>query len=229
MKKSVKILLLVTALAVAMCVSVLATDNPVGVYNVAPETDFTTTVNVVPKTADGTAIDAVEATVDENTVTFYEDAEKFDVAYGAASEGKYYLVLILNDEGAPREDSIVYIDQVTAEGTDVAFATYPSALAAGSYYVYISSNDGMGYKKVASFTYGEAVTTPPYTLGDVNEDGNINTVDALRVLRIFSGAIDINTLSEGVKLAADVTKDGNINTVDALRILRYFSGAIESF
>ena len=220
MKKSVKILLLVTALAVAMCVSVLAAE---GVYDVAPETDFATTVTVVPKTADGTAIESIEATAEDQTVTFYEGAEKFDITYSATTEGNYYLVLILSADGAPTEETIVYIDQVTAGGTSVTFATYPSALAAGDYFVYISGNDGMGYKKVATFTYGEAST---YTLGDVNDDGEINTLDALRVLRVFTGAIDPASLTEGQRLAADVNHDGEINTLDALRILRFFTGAI---
>ena len=81
----------------------------------------------------------------------------------------------------------------------------------------------MGYKKVATFTYGEAST---YTLGDVNDDGEINTLDALRVLRVFTGAIDPASLTEGQRLAADVNHDGEINTLDALRILRFFTGAI---
>ena len=69
------------------------------------------------------------------------------------------------------------------------------------------------------------VTQPDYTLGDVNNDGKINAVDASDVLAYYAR---ISTNQEGgyteeQKLAADVTHDGKINAVDASNILAYYA------
>ena len=64
----------------------------------------------------------------------------------------------------------------------------------------------------------------PYVLGDVNEDGVINAVDARWVLQAASGARE---LDEYQTAAADVNGDGNINAVDARWILQAASGARE--
>jgi hypothetical protein len=69
------------------------------------------------------------------------------------------------------------------------------------------------------------VTQPDYTLGDVNNDGKINAVDASSVLAYYAR---ISTNQEGgyteeQKLAADVDHDGKINAVDASNILAYYA------
>ena len=69
------------------------------------------------------------------------------------------------------------------------------------------------------------VTQPDYTLGDVNNDGKINAIDASSVLAYYAR---ISTNQEGgyteeQKLAADVTHDGSINAVDASNILAYYA------
>ncbi len=52
--------------------------------------------------------------------------------------------------------------------------------------------------------------------GDVNGDGEINTVDASYILMRLVG----NAPSDFVEAAADVDGDGEISTVDATRILQ---------
>ena len=64
-----------------------------------------------------------------------------------------------------------------------------------------------------------------YTLGDVNNDGKINAIDASSVLAYYAR---ISTNQEGGYtdeqiLAADVTHDGLINAVDASNILAYYA------
>ena len=66
----------------------------------------------------------------------------------------------------------------------------------------------------------------PYTLGDINSDGVINTLDAILVLQYISHK---TTLTDAQKLAADTSKDGIINTVDAIKILQYVSHKITEF
>ncbi len=64
-----------------------------------------------------------------------------------------------------------------------------------------------------------------YMLGDVNNDGKINAVDASEVLTYYA-MISTNQngdFDEAQKLAADVNNDGKINAVDASCILSYYA------
>lgn len=64
-----------------------------------------------------------------------------------------------------------------------------------------------------------------YMLGDVNNDGKINAVDASEVLTYYA-MISTNQngdFNEAQKLAADVNNDGKINAVDASCILSYYA------
>ncbi len=60
-----------------------------------------------------------------------------------------------------------------------------------------------------------------YTLGDVNNDGVVDSTDALLVLRANSGLAEITPLME---VAGDFNGDGVIDSTDALLILRANSG-----
>ncbi len=64
------------------------------------------------------------------------------------------------------------------------------------------------------------VTEPPvggYKLGDVNNDGKVNAIDARTILR--TGA-QLQTLEGDAAIAADVDKNGKINALDARKVLR---------
>ncbi|WP_295094246.1 dockerin type I domain-containing protein [Ruminococcus sp.] len=64
-----------------------------------------------------------------------------------------------------------------------------------------------------------------YMLGDVNNDGKINAVEASEVLTYYA-MISTNQngdFNEAQKLAADVNYDGKINAVDASCILSYYA------
>lgn len=56
----------------------------------------------------------------------------------------------------------------------------------------------------------------PYTPGDVNGDGEINTVDASYILMYLVG----NAPADFIQEAADVNEDGEIDTLDATAILK---------
>lgn len=60
-----------------------------------------------------------------------------------------------------------------------------------------------------------------YTLGDINNDGIINTKDAIMVLRYTIGLEIFNEMQIN---SADVNKSGKIDTKDATTILRYTIG-----
>lgn len=65
-----------------------------------------------------------------------------------------------------------------------------------------------------------------YSYGDVNNDGMINSTDALLVLR---GVVKKVELDSDQKRYADVNADGRINSSDALQILNRSVGIIDGF
>lgn len=222
MKKIMKMLLLAAIFTLALSVSAFAAGAgaDAGICDVDIEAEFASTVTVTPKTADGD-------TATKNASGVYKDAERVTVTFSDATATKYYLVVALDEGQYPTvgddgENNVAYINQETASSTSVSFDVYPKALVSGqTYTVYISSNDGMGYKPVASFSY-----YAPYKLGDVDENTKVESVDALRVLRAVAKQI---TLTSTQTLAADVNQDTKVESVDALRILRYVAKQITEF
>lgn len=63
-------------------------------------------------------------------------------------------------------------------------------------------------------------------LGDVNEDGKINLLDGMYILRYYNEEI---SLTNDQLKAADTRADGKVNLLDALQILRYYNGEIAAF
>ena len=79
------------------------------------------------------------------------------------------------------------------------------------------------YSTTVRFTVVDT-TPPPYTIGDVDDDGEITVADALAALRISVGLAE----PEGYQnLSADLDGDGVITVSDALRILRRAAGFAE--
>ena len=79
------------------------------------------------------------------------------------------------------------------------------------------------YSTTVRFTVVDT-TPPPYTMGDVDDDGEITVADALAALRISVGLAE----PEGYQsLSADLDGDGVITVSDALRILRRAAGFAE--
>lgn len=225
MKRLLRSLLLGAILSALLCVGVLAADSESvkgGIYNISENTDVTLT----PKDASGSSIPA--GTDTSISGDYYANAVKFDVKAENLTENQQYLLLVLKGgadgsaPGVPTADNIAYIDQMAATETGVSFTAYPKELTKGKYYVYLVGG-GMAFaqSQVASFEYDRK-----YTLGDVNEDGEIDSRDALRTLR---GAAGIITLTPNQAKAADVNKDNEIDSRDALRILRYVANLITEF
>lgn len=213
MKKLLRTLLLAAALTALLCVSALAADSTVSITD-------QTGATLMPKTAAGETIKEKDGK--------YENAAKFDVN-ATGTQGSQYLLLVLRDQKVPTEQNIVYINQAAA-GADgkLAFtgsdAAYPMTMTSGTYYVYLVGADKpfTANAPAASFTYDAG-----YTLGDVDGDGEITVVDALKALQMSVG-IDYNWTATQ-RLAANVDKDDEITVVDALFILQRSVGLRESF
>lgn len=224
MKKLLRSLLLAAVLTTVLCVGALAADGDPksGVYNIAPAAGTTFTpleVSSSSATINGTQVDH-----------FYAEAAKFSLNVENLQAGEQYLLLVLKADAnggqpaMPGVGDIVYINQTTADSNGtVSFKTvYPSTLSDGKYCVCVTGKDRpLAAGMAATFNYYQA-----YTLGDVNEDGTIDSVDALKILQNWVGKID---LKSNQKLAADVNKDNAIDSVDALKILQLWIGKISSF
>lgn len=225
MKRLLRSLLLGAILSALLCVGALAADtNDPGIFDISIKNNSTT---ITPRTVDGDTITADNG--------YYANAVKFDVAASGLTgeENAQCLLLVLKGDASgnapttPTADNIVYINQAekgangkaSFTGTDAA---YPKELRTGTYYVYlVGAGKTFAESKVASFKCDQK-----YTLGDVNEDGEIDSRDALRTLR---GAAGIITLTPNQAKAADVNKDNEIDSRDALRILRYVANLITEF
>ncbi len=71
------------------------------------------------------------------------------------------------------------------------------------------------------------IREPEGILGDVNNDGEANNLDAAIVLRYDAGILE--ELSDTQRLLGDVDRDGEITNIDASLILKYDAGIIEKF
>ena len=75
-------------------------------------------------------------------------------------------------------------------------------------------------------TVVRAVYRESILCGDVNSDGEINTGDAVQVLKLAAGMTEF---SDEQMLAGDTNHDEQVNTADAVHILKFAAGMIDSF
>lgn len=197
MKKSMRILAVVLAAVLLLSGTAFAADeNP----------------TVTPTPADGSA-------------AFQAGYEKLDVTYNderIVAGGLYMIFVVTADEDGnyiPTESSVLYINQAvaTADGTVTFNGIYPSEIADSA--IMISGTGLNGPVTVATIE----VPAPAYTLGDVNNDGEVALQDAILVLRHIA---EIEMLSETELLAADVDGIAGIGISDAVLILQVVAGLI---
>lgn len=207
--------LVLTLALLAVPAMAAETTTPV-VYNLDVESGY----SVSMKTESGGAAAAYTGIVGNSyTGTVYENAAKLTLTF-TGQAGKQYMVFLLEGKEVPTEDSIQYINQ--ADGTvTVTFEIYPKDLKAeGEYHLYVSGTD-LDYTEVATFSVTKSWEKATYTLGDVNQDGKVDSIDALRILQVNVGLYE---LTETERLAADMNRDGEIDSIDALLILQKNAG-----
>ena len=61
--------------------------------------------------------------------------------------------------------------------------------------------------------------------GDVNDDGDVDTIDSIRLVRYL---VDLVSLTPKQVQAADVNHDGDVTTTDSIRLARYLVGLVET-
>ena len=219
MKRRILALLLAVLTLTALTAAAFAADTTtgtLGAFNLKGSKGYTLTV------------------VGEGSVTggFYAGATKFKLTC-TGLPGQYSLVLLLKEDAkqaegtkgvpTPTENNLQYIDQQNINTEKKAtFDLFPKSLERGVYNVYVST-DRVKLEKVASFEYGEK---PKYTLGDIDDDGEITVLDASCALQM---AVDIGTWTETQVCAAQVQHQSPVSVIDAMLILQHAVGLINSF
>jgi len=162
------------------------------------------------------------------------------------SDGVKVFSAMYYDDNIPTDSKELKPMKLTGEKSDsYPLATFEAAVdksAAGSYDINI-------YDKNQSFTfvtYRNADNSPEYTpdgeknklicsnlrinvsdrlLGDVNNDGKINAVDASTILSAYANVSTgaASGLTDEAMAAADVDGDSKINAVDASNVLGYYA------
>ncbi len=200
MKRRILVLFLAALTLLTLTTAALAAEEANGAYNVQSKTGYTLRVDGAENDGSG----------------FYANADTFTLTLNTAPAGQT-LVYLVEGSGLPTEANLQYIDQ---SGTETAFTLKPKKLEAGKTYRVYVSTQSKAPTEAASFSYG---AKPMYTLGDVNEDGYIDTVDALWILQCYVKKRELSLD------CADVNRDGMIDTVDALKVLQFYVGKITSF
>lgn len=78
--------------------------------------------------------------------------------------------------------------------------------------------------KALEEVYAAYLAANPVILGDVDENGVVNSLDYLMLKRAVLGTYQ---LSDRQKAAADINKDGSINSIDYLRVKRHVLGTYQ--
>ncbi len=133
------------------------------------------------------------------------------------------------------ETAIFYIDQTTAtaDGT----ASYEFSIDGASDLDVYSGYENMAadaqpMKQAVKQEGGDTPTPGEFIYGDVNNDGDIDTLDAAAVIDYWLDGtefIDMNTeeIYKYGEQAADVTGDTDIDTLDAAAIIDYWLDGTE--
>ena len=221
MKRTIRLLALILTLTLALSAAAMATE----IDYEKGETNATKSVSAV-------------SLVEGCTVAF--EGEKLKVTYtnSALKEGDMVIVFLLetkDEDGkitevkteeaakkliAPTTENIKYIDQSVAKATasngSVSFSVYPQNHTNAVVRI-ISVNAATN--KVTDENI--AAVKLNYTLGDVTGEGEVNAVDALRILQYAANVGNPKYEFSAPWAAGDVDLNGEISGVDAVRILQY--------
>lgn len=189
----------------------------------------------------------IEADYDGVVTTDAKDGDvNFALNYSDATENGMYLVLVLSEEGVPKNGNILYVNQETADGEGVTFDNvYPMEIGEENSYIYMAGTD-LSYDKVGTIipnvadtdvivnvigkgefmpayeVHGHNVTVTydlPCKLGYENADGTYTAIAAEENADgSYSYVVpeDINEVTVVVK--GDVTGDGKVNSSDYGRL-----------
>ncbi len=120
-------------------------------------------------------------------------------------------------------DNIIDVVYSVPNGS-IASINWQNLESGREYRWYVIVDDGIDQRQSETWSF-RTVGEQPLILGDVNNDGFIDIVDALLTAQYFVGLNPNNFHLE----VADVNANGSIDIVDALLIAQYFVGLINEF
>ena len=152
----------------------------------------------------------------------YDDGGvNFALTYDDATENGMYLILVLSEEGTPKNGNILYVNQVTADEDGAYFENvYPTEIGEETSYIYIAGPEG--YKPL-----GEII---PNVVVGMKGDVDLNeVVDMDDVIELLRHVVRMITITDDVALDnAEVTGDTDLDMDDVIDILRYVVKMIDT-
>ena len=149
----------------------------------------------------------------------------FALTYEDATNNGMYLILVLSEEGTPKDGNILYVNQVTADEDGAYFENvYPTEIGEEESYIYLAGT-GMEYTKLGKIVPNVEEVLPPAGMkGDVDLDEDVDAADVTMLLRHVS---KIEYITDDVALEnGEVTGDGILDAADVTKLLRYVSKII---
>ena len=221
MKRTIRLLALILTLTLALSAAAMATE----IDYEKGETNSSKSVSAVSLVKDGCKLKF--------------DGDKLNVTYtnSALKEGDMVIVFLLETKDkdgkitevktteaaktliVPTAENIKYIDQSVAKATasngSVSFDIYPQNHTSALVRIISVNKDG------TLTDVNVAAVKLNYTLGDVTGEGEVNAVDALRILQYAANVGNPKYEFSAPWAAGDVDLNGEISGVDAVRILQY--------
>jgi len=120
-------------------------------------------------------------------------------------------------DSAPDRLTVVAVPEDGTASVSVSGDTLVNGAATVT--VTVTAQDGT--KKVYTVKVTRQSTSPPAGRGDVNGDGKVTIMDAVKIARAVIG---LETLTDAQKAAADFNGDGRVTIMDAQKIALYLIG-----
>lgn len=152
----------------------------------------------------------------------YADGDvSFDLLYEDATENGMYLILVLSEEGTPKDGNILYVNQVTADEDGAYFENvYPTEIGEETSYIYIAGPEG--YELLGEIIPNVVVGKK----GDVDLSGFVDMDDVIELLRHVA---EMTEITDEVALDnGEVTGDDYLDMDDVIKLLRYVAEMIPS-
>ncbi len=165
------------------------------------------------------AYDAAGTEITTPGGTHYADPAYFNVTYknDGIKQGSQYILLMVSGDGKQiTQSTIRYINQTASENGTISFdKVYPDTIANS---VILLAGDNLGDTLPLTL----ATITTGRRRGDVNDDGNIDITDVIRILQHIA---KMSPLSEEQLIYAKVTGSAgaDVDISDVIRILQHIA------
>ena len=219
MKRTIRLLALILTLTLALSAAAMATE----IDYKKGETNATKSVSAVSLVKDGCKLKF--------------DGDKLNVTYtnSALKEGDMVIVFLLETKDKDGKITEVKTEEAaqtlivpTAENIDQSVAKATASNGSVSFDIYPQNHTSALVRIISVNAATNKVTDENiaavklnYTLGDVTGEGEVNAVDALRILQYAANVGNPKHEFSAPWAAGDVDLNGEISGVDAVRILQY--------